>query len=53
MVGILEVSKQQHRKNGVDNDGSRDNSYKGGVNDSLQNYCIVQDTNNGFMLGHI
>jgi hypothetical protein len=29
MVDILEVSKQQHRKNGVDNDGSsRDNLYK-------------------------
>jgi hypothetical protein len=28
MVDILEVSKQQHRKNGVDTDGSRDNLYK-------------------------
>jgi hypothetical protein len=38
MVNILEVSKQQQRKNGVINDGSRNNLYKGGVNDGLQNY---------------
>jgi hypothetical protein len=40
MVDILKVSKQQHRKNGVDND------------DSLY-YRTIWDTDDSFMLGHI
>ena len=37
-VDGLEVSKQQHQKDRVDDDGSRNNLYKGGENDGLQNY---------------